>query len=378
MKPTPYAAHRAPMPRRDFITQTALGAASIGAAGLIASATGLAAQPKPSPATRRVGAVAYNFHYSIGLFAHKDREGSRMDPAQFLEAVHQGGGNLIQFFGPTLSALDDAALHRLRARAEELNLGIEVHGGQAQSPLYVDLMERAAKLGSKIIGCNFGILLRPDKITTLDAWKTHMQKCEARLRELIPHAKRLGLVIGVEDHLDFTLEDLHSLITKIDSPQVGVFFDVGNWLGTLDDPVEAAEVLGPLIVATHYKDFAVEETPSGFQLTMVPFGSGSLDLTGVTAALLQRMRPETNLTVEMICGQQLNVPWLEPRFWPLFPNKSPAQVAATLHHIRRQKVNHQDVRSMVEFTTMSHAERLPFEFLQNQRCIEYLWQLLRA
>ena len=55
---------------------------------------------------------------------------------------------------------------------------------------------------------------------------------------------------------------------------------------TLDDTVEAATVLSPLTVGTHYKDFAVDETPYGFQLTMVPFGCGSTDLSAVTAALL--------------------------------------------------------------------------------------------
>jgi len=50
----------------------------------------------------------------------------------------------------------------------------------------------------------------------------------------------------------------------------GVTFDVGNPLGTLDDPCEAADILGPYTVATHYKDFAAEEIARGSRLTMVP------------------------------------------------------------------------------------------------------------
>lgn len=361
--------------RREFLAQAGLGVLGLGAGGL-AHAAGL--DSAVTPFARRVGAVAYNFHYSIGLFSHKNREGSRMDPARFLETVHQAGGNMVQFFGPTLSSLDDAALRRLRIRAEELDLVLEVHGGAAQSERFVDSMARASKLGARVIGCTFGISLRPDKIATLEAWDDHMQRCETRLRELIPHAERLGLVIGIEDHLDFTLEDLHGLVTRIASPHVGVLFDVGNWLGTLDDPVEAAEILGPLTVATHIKDFAVDETPIGFQLTMVPFGCGSLDLTGITALLLKNMRPEANLTVEMICGQQLNVGWLEKRFWPPFRNKTAGQVAATLNHIRRQTINRDVVTSMHEFNTMPHADRLRFETQQNRQCIDRLWKLARG
>ena len=256
------------------------------------------------------------------------------------------GGNVAQLYGPLLGSLDSTALKRLRSRAEELGVALEVQGGAAQPAGYVKIMEQTAALGVKMIGCSFGMLMRPDKIATLAAWDEHMRMCEARLRELAPHAKRLGLVIGVENHLDFTLEELHGLLTKIDSPQVGVLFDVGNWLGTLDDPVAAAELLGPFAVATHYKDFAVEETPSGFRLTMVALGCGSLDLPAITAALLKKLRPEANMAIEMMNGQQLDIKWLEPGFWTAFRNKSAACVAATLNHIRRQTVNRAEVRSI--------------------------------
>jgi len=50
-----------------------------------------------------------------------------------------------------------------------------------------------------------------------------------------------------------------SFITTSAGALVGVIFDVGNTVGTLDDPTEATDVLGPYTVATHYKDFAIEE-----------------------------------------------------------------------------------------------------------------------
>ena len=53
-------------------------------------------------------------------------------------------------------------------------------------------MQRAAALGSKVVGCSFGMLMRPDKIATLEAWDEHTKQCEARLRELAPLAKSLG------------------------------------------------------------------------------------------------------------------------------------------------------------------------------------------
>lgn len=361
------------IPRREFLAKTSTTIIGLHAAATLAPSGALLAAPTASP--RRIGAVAYNFQYNIGLFTYKNRTGPRMDSVQFIEAVHRSGRNVAQLFGGMITSLDAEALKRIRTRAEELDVRLEVQGGTAQQANYIKIMEQSAALGVKMIGCSFGMLLRPDKIATRQAWEAHLQMCEARLRELIPHAQRLGLVIGVEDHLDFTLEELHGLIKKIDSPVVGVLFDVGNWLGTLDDPIAAGELLSAYTVATHYKDFAVEETPSGFRLTMVPLGCGSLDLPGITAALLKNLRPEANLSIEMMNGQQLEVKWLESRFWTAYQNKNAADVAATLNHVRRQTISRSEFQTLAEVDALPHEEHLQFEARQSQRCIEFLKKL---
>ncbi len=280
----------------------------------------------------RVGAVAYSYQYSIGLFSYKDRPGERFDAVKFVEANHEAGGEVAQLYYTQIRDLDEAGLKRLRHRAEELDVKLEVHGGGALGKWsnFEDTMHRAAALGSKVIGCSFGFLMRPDKIDTLDAWDEHTGKCEARLRELAPLAKSLGLTIGVENHLDFTVEELRDLIQRVNSTHVGVIFDVGNVLGTLDDPTEAADILGPLTVATHYKDFAIEEVARGFRFCMVPLGCGSVRLREVTERLLKHVDPEMGMSIEMINGQHFEVNWLEDRFWTAYRNKPARQLAATL------------------------------------------------
>jgi sugar phosphate isomerase/epimerase len=251
--------------RRSFLG-TSVGA--LAAAGFLAGSgppvaaadeTRVATEPRRS--RNRVGAVAYSYQYSIGLFSYNKRPGERFDALKFVEANHQAGGEVAQLYHTMIRDLDEDGLKRLRRRAEELDVLLEVHGGVALGKWskFEDTMRRAAALGSKVIGCSFGFLMRPDKINTLDAWDEHTRQCEARLRELAPLAKSLGLTIGVENHLDFSVEELRDLITNVNSPNVGVLFDVGNIIGTLDDPTAAADILGPLTVATHYKDFAIEE-----------------------------------------------------------------------------------------------------------------------
>ena len=344
----------------------------------VANANEQAAASGDRRGRNRVGAVAYGYQYSIGLFSYQDRPGEKFDAVKFVEANHEAGGEVAQLFVTMIRDLDEDGLKLLRRRAEELDILLEVHGSGALGKWskYEDTMRRTAALGCKVVGCTFGMLLRPDKIATLEAWDEHTEQCEARLRELAPLAKSLGVKIGVENHLDFSVEELRDLIQRVNSPNVGVIFDVGNTIGTLDDPTEAADILGPYTVATHYKDFAIEEVARGFRFTMVPLGCGSLRLPEITKRLLKHVDPEMGMSIEMMNGQHFEVNWLEDRFWAAYRNKTARQVAATLRHIRGKAINIDEFKLVEEVDKMSHEEHMKFEQDRMTRCIAYLKRIL--
>ena len=368
--------------RRSFLG-TSVGA--LAGAGMMAGSVTSDAEADELPAAvdgrrgrNRVGAVAYGYQYSIGLFSYKDRSHERFDAMKFVEANHEAGGEVAQLYHTMIRDLDENELKRLRNRAEELNVLLEVHGGGALGKWskFEDTMHRAAALGSKVVGCTFGMLMRPDKIDTFDGWNKHTSQCEARLCELAPLAKSLDLTIAVENHLDFSVEELRDLITRVNSPNVRVLFDVGNVIGTLDDPTEAADILGPLTVATHYKDFAIEEVARGFRFCMVPLGCGSLRLREITEQLLQHVDPEMGMSIEMINGQHFELNWLEDRFWTAFRNKTARQVAATLRHVRGKAININEYKLIEEVDKLSHAEHMKYEQDRMARCVAYLKGIL--
>jgi 3-oxoisoapionate decarboxylase len=369
--------------RRTFLATavgTALAGGATAALGSPAAQAVAAEAARPAAsaaqAARRVGAVAYSCQYGIGLFSYKDRPGARMDAAQFLDAVQRAGGGVAQLFCSMIEKCDDEALAKLRARAAELDLLLEIHGGVAFAPQFERTLRQAAALGAKVVGCSFGMLLRPDKIGTLAAWDEHLEKCRDRLRALAATARSLNLIVAVENHLDFTVEELRDLIVSINSPHVGVLFDVGNSVGTLDDPTEAADLLGPLTVATHYKDFAIEEVARGFRFTMVPLGCGSLRLGELTARLVKHVRPETAFSIEMMNGQQFEVCWLEDRFWTAYRHKTARQVAATLRHIRGKRIDMAEFKPQQEVDTLPYEAHMKLEADRLRGCIAYLKGIL--
>ena len=144
----------------------------------------------------------------------------------------------------------------------------------------------------------------------------------------------------------------------------------------LDDPLEVADVLGPYVVATHCKDFAIEENSRGFRFTMVPFGSGSLHFKEITARLLKHLRPEVVFSIEMMTDQNFEVPWILDRFWTAYRNKSGRQVAAALRHIRTKAIDPEHCISQDEVDALPHQRHLELEQKNLQHCIGYLRQTL--
>lgn len=340
--------------------------------------TATAGPAKPVAASgRRVGAVAYAFDYSLGLFGtYRTRPGERWDVFRFIEETRKAGGDVAQVFWTMIDRLDEAGRTRLRAKADELDVRLEIHGGVGLRKDFDRTLELAAALGVKIVGCSFGMLVRPDKIATLDAWDRFTSEARARLRQLVDLAKPLGITVGVENHLDFGVEELRDLVKGVDSPHAGVIFDVGNTVGTLDDPTEAADILGPLTVATHYKDFAIEETGRGFRFTMVPLGCGSLRLPEITGRLLRHVSPDVNFSIEMMNGQQFEVPWLEDRFWEPFRAKPVREVAATLRHIRGKEIDRAEFKPQSEIDALPHEAHVRLEQERIARCIAHLRQVM--
>lgn len=354
--------------RRQFIATATIAAA---AHPLFATSPNSATAQSP----RRIGVLANGLHYSIGLFRYNNRPGSKLNAQQFVETTHRCGGNVAKIHQSMITALSDAELKGIRKRAEALNVALEIHGGNPLQSSFEKVYPQALTLGCNLVGGTFGYFERPNKIASLEAWDAHVKRCSSRLKEVARAAKPLGITIGIENHLDFTTAELHDLITSAKSDNVGVVFDVGNSLGTLDDPTQAAEQLGPHIVSIHFKDYAVRETDLGFRLIPAPLGVGSLNLESINRILQKHVRPEVNFAVGTIIGSHVDVNWLEEGFWAGYRDKSPRDIAAALRHFRSKAYNSKELITSEDYDPLSVEERIALEFDHMKRSVAYLHAL---
>jgi L-ribulose-5-phosphate 3-epimerase len=135
---------------------------------------------------------------------------------------------------------------------------------------------RNAKLwGADVVLLVPGVV-KPD-VTILDAWK----RSQPEIRKLIPLAKELGVVIGIEpvwNKFLLTPYDTIKYVDEFNSPWVKAYFDVGNVV-MYGFPQEWIRALGKRIVKFHIKDFKFETRQ------FVPLREGSIDWKEVRKAI---------------------------------------------------------------------------------------------
>jgi sugar phosphate isomerase/epimerase len=120
-------------------------------------------------------------------------------------------------------------------------------------------------------------------------------------KKAVKIAEDLGVKMAVENHIDFTADEILQLLEEVDSDYFGLNFDTGNFLRLLDDPVKGMEKLAPYVLATHVKDLMPDKNarPTDWHFFAgVPVGMGLID-NQTLAQLLHKANFKGFLAVEI-------------------------------------------------------------------------------
>jgi len=164
-----------------------------------------------------------------------------------------------------------------------------------EAELVIQHLDVAQKLGSPLLRCVAGNLFTRDEGHDMAAMA---DRVVAILREACDAAEDRGMKIAMENHADFTVRELASLLARVNSPAFGFTVDCANLAFDLDDPLRVAGILAPHALTTHFKNYRVVRTPSGLALENCALGDGDIDLVAI-AELLARHNPQINLNIEI-------------------------------------------------------------------------------
>ncbi len=230
-------------------------------------------------------------------------------------------------------------LRQLRARAEQLGMYIEGMvqlPGKGETSTFERSIADAKAAGAVCVRAAALSGRRYESFPSLGEWRKFVTDSQRNLEAAIPILEKHKMPLALENHKDWTADEMAALMRNHSSEYLGVCLDFGNNISLLDDPITVAEMLAPFTLATHVKDMGVEWSNDGFLLSEVVLGQGFLDLPRMLS-LIRRARPATRFSLEMITRDPLHVPCLTEKYWATFPDRNGVFLARTMQLVQKFK-----------------------------------------
>jgi sugar phosphate isomerase/epimerase len=230
-------------------------------------------------------------------------------------------------------------LRQFRARAEQLGMYLE---GMVPLPKNGDTsafeksIQDAKDAGALCVRAGALSGRRYESFASLQDWRKFERDSRQSIAAALPILEKYKMPLALENHKDWTADQLAELMTSHSSEYLGVCLDFGNNIALLDDPLSVAEMLAPFTIATHVKDMGVEWYNDGFLLSEVVLGQGLLDLPRMIS-LIRQSRPATRFSLEMITRDPLQIPCLTEKYWVTFPDRNGVFLARTMQLVQRYK-----------------------------------------
>lgn len=263
----------------------------------------------------KIGIDSYCYHRFFGeVYPQQQAPAKAMTLEDFVVRANElrvDGVSLESCFFPEYS---DSYLSRVKKLLDEYGLdrvyawghpdGLE--GGRNQHA-FEDMMaslHRARQIGAdvmRVVGSSLMFRNEP-----------HAPQIERLTRmfiEAVKVAEQNGIRLAVENHIDFTADEMVQLLDGVGSPFLGINFDTGNFLRLLDDPIKGMRKLAPRVYATHIKDLKVQKgvaPDEWYFFSSAPVGDGLIDnqalvqlladagFSGVLAVEIDFLHPDYN------------------------------------------------------------------------------------
>jgi sugar phosphate isomerase/epimerase len=249
----------------------------------------------------------------------------------------------VQFLDPSQidPELDPDTLSAFRQRADDRGLYLEV-GLPSPNPFRASLdlrrEVRPAELTELLhrhveavaaLGCTHARLFvggRHDRFRIDTRWPDQQVASLEVLRRLAPHLREVGVRVAVENHADFTADELLQFVAAVGDDVAGITLDTGNLPLRLDDPIPATERLAPLVLSVHAKDAVLAFHPRGLCWQSRAVGDGILPMSDLIG-IIHRSNPNANLSIELHPGT-IELPIYDRQWLDSFSGLRPSDLAA--------------------------------------------------
>ena len=148
----------------------------------------------------------------------------------------------------------------------------------------------AADAGASVLSLVHGQPDRPNRYSPRPILADQLKRIESNARTLLPLAADMGVTLALEPHMDYRCAEFVRVIEAVASPNLRLVLDVASPLAVTEDPLDAARLVAPYVVATHLRDMRVQaltEVATG-ALFHTPIGEGHVPVDRILDILHDR------------------------------------------------------------------------------------------
>jgi 3-oxoisoapionate decarboxylase len=256
----------------------------------------------------KVGIDSYCYHRFFGeVYPDQKKPAKKMTMQDFLKRAKElkvDGVSLESCFFP--STADQVWFKDLKAQLDEYKFDrVYAWGhpdGLERGQNWTAYEEMVAGIpNAKAIGADVMRVVGSSLMFRHEPHGPQIKALVKMFKKAVKVAKDQGVKLAVENHIDFTSDEILQLLTEVNSEYFGLNFDTGNFLRLLDDPIKGMEKLAPYVLATHVKDLMPDKTarPTDWHFFAgVPVGKGLIDNQAL-AQLLKNANFKGFLAVEI-------------------------------------------------------------------------------
>ena len=242
----------------------------------------------------KIGIDSYCYHRYFGeVYPVQTAPDTTMTIEDFLTRTVELGADGVSLESCFLPQRDPAYLSELCARLDELELERVYAWGHPNGLLggkspeaYDDMLQSMAQ--AKAVRAEVMRVVGNNGRYRFDEHDKQIDRLSVLFSDAVKQAEAQGIRLAIENHQDFTLEELATLLENVNSPYLGLCFDSGNCLRILDDPVKGLQRLSNRVFATHIKDIRLQRGMSADRwqfFACVPAGEGVVDLPRIIEIL---------------------------------------------------------------------------------------------
>jgi sugar phosphate isomerase/epimerase len=234
----------------------------------------------------KVGIDSYCYHRYFGeVYPQQSPPPREMTLESFLDRAKELEVDGVSLESCFITSFDAAYLRDVKAKLDAYGFdrvfawghpdGLE--GGKNQQA-YEDMVasfEHARNIGAdvmRVVGSSLAF--------RFESHEEQIARLTRMFKEAAKAAEDYGIKMAVENHIDFTADEMLTLIEGVGSPYFGINFDTGNFVRLLDDPIKGVAKLAPHVYATHVKDLKPQKgapVDEWYFFSSTPVGEGIVD-----------------------------------------------------------------------------------------------------